>query len=63
MRLGLVAAHVGKHRMVSPPDHFARLVPEMVAVLRAAWEPQDDGSQQDSAGEKGRGTIQLGHKA
>jgi AcrR family transcriptional regulator len=63
MRLGLVAAHIGKHRLVSPPDGFARLVPEMVAVLRAAWEPKDDRSQQNSAGEKGRGAIQLGHKA
>jgi AcrR family transcriptional regulator len=63
MRLGLVAAHIGKHRMVSPPDRFGRLVDEIVAVLRAAWEPQDDGSLQDSAGEKGRGAIQLGHKA
>ena len=63
MRLGLVAAHIGKHRMVSPPDRFGRLVDEIVAVLRAAWEPQADRSQQDSADEKGRGTIQLGHKA
>jgi hypothetical protein len=63
MRLGLVAAHIGKHRLVSPPDRFARLVPETVAVLRAAWEPKDDRSQQNSADEKGRGAIQLGHKA
>src|SRR5262249_47637936 len=46
MRLGLVAAHVGKHRRVSPPEDYARLVPEIVAVLRAAWEPKVDGSQQ-----------------
>jgi AcrR family transcriptional regulator len=45
MRLGLVAAHIGKHHRVSPPEHHARLVPEIVAVLRAAWEPKDDGSQ------------------
>jgi len=63
MRLGLVAAHVGKHRLVSPPDRFPRLVPEMVTVLRAAWEPKYDKSQQDSASEKGRGAIQLGRKA
>jgi hypothetical protein len=63
MRLGLVAAHVGKHRLVSPPDRFARLVPEMVAVLRSAWEPQEEGSQQYSAEEKGRDAIQRGHKA
>jgi AcrR family transcriptional regulator len=63
MRLGLVAAHVGKHRLVSPPDRFARLVPEMVAVLRSAWAPQEEGSQQDSAEEKGRDAIQRGHKA
>ena len=62
MRLGLVAAHVGKHRLVSPPDRFGRLVDEIVAVLRAAWEPKDHGSPQDSADEKGRGTIPLGHK-
>ncbi len=62
MRLGLVAAHIGKHRLVTPPDHFPRLVDEILAVLRAAWEPQDDGSQQDSADEKGGGTSQPGHK-
>ena len=60
MRLGLVAAHIGKHRRVSPPDRFACLLDEIVAVLRAAWEPKDDGSQQDFADEKGRGSIPLG---
>ena len=63
MRLGLVAAHVGKHRLVSPPDRFARLVDEIVAVLRAAWEPKGNGSQQDAADEKGGGASQLGRKA
>jgi AcrR family transcriptional regulator len=63
MRLGLVAAHVGKHRLVSPPDRFARLVDEIVAVLRAAWEPKGNWSQQDAADEKGGGTSELGRKA
>jgi AcrR family transcriptional regulator len=60
MRLGLVAAHIGKHRLVSPPDRFARLVDEIVAVLRAAWEPKDDGLQHDAAEKKGGGAIQPG---
>jgi AcrR family transcriptional regulator len=47
MRLGLVAAHVGKHRRVSPPEDYARLVPAIVVVLRAAWEPRDEAAQQD----------------
>jgi AcrR family transcriptional regulator len=47
MRLGVVAAHVGKHRQLPPPGRIARLVPEIVAVLRAAWQPTDDGSRQD----------------
>jgi AcrR family transcriptional regulator len=38
MRLGIVVAHVGKHRQLPPPDRVARLVPEIVSVLRAAWE-------------------------
>ena len=46
MRLGIVAAHLGKHRRLPPPDRLARLVPEFVAVLRAAWQPEDDGSEQ-----------------
>ena len=57
MRLGLVAAHVGKHRLVSPPDGFARLVPEMVAVLRAAWEPKEDVAQHHADDGKGGGTF------
>jgi AcrR family transcriptional regulator len=63
MRLGLVAAHVGKHRLVSPPDRFVRLVDEIVAILRAAWDPKDDGSPQDATDEKGGGASQLGRKA
>ena len=59
----IYTAHVGKHRLVSPADRFARLVPEMVAVLRSAWAPQEEGSQQYSAEEKGRDAIQRGHKA
>jgi AcrR family transcriptional regulator len=47
MRLGIVAAHVGKHRRLPPPDRIARLVPEVVAVLRAAWQPKDGRSDQD----------------
>ncbi len=51
IRLGIVAAHVGKHRPLPPPERVARLVPEIVAILRAAWEPTDNGSRQDGAGE------------
>jgi hypothetical protein len=58
MRLGLVAAHVGKHRLVSPPDRFARLVDEIVAVLRAAWDPMEERSPHDAADERGGGAIQ-----
>jgi AcrR family transcriptional regulator len=39
MRLGIVAAHLGKQRRFPPPDRLELLVPELVAVLRAAWEP------------------------
>jgi AcrR family transcriptional regulator len=39
MRRGIVAEHMGKRRRVSPPDRFARLIPEVLAVLRAAWSP------------------------
>lgn len=46
MRLGIVASHVGRQRRQPPPDRIARLVPETVAILRAAWEPQDGGSGQ-----------------
>jgi AcrR family transcriptional regulator len=58
MRLGLVAAHVGKHRLVSPPDRFARLVDEIMAVLRAAWDPMEERSPHDAADERGGGAIQ-----
>jgi AcrR family transcriptional regulator len=58
MRLGLVAAHVGKHRLVSPPNRFARLVDEIVAVLRAAWDPMEERSPHDAADERGGGAIQ-----
>jgi len=51
MRLGIVAAHIGKHRQLPPPERLARLVPEAVAILRAAWEPTNNGSRQDGAGE------------
>jgi AcrR family transcriptional regulator len=40
MRLGIVAAHLGKQRRL--PAHqqrIARLVPETLAVLQAAWKP------------------------
>lgn len=47
MRLGIVAAHLGKQRLLPPPDRVARLEPEIVAILRTAWEPKDDESQQD----------------
>jgi len=40
MRRGIVAEHIGKHRRVNPPDRFARLVPEVLAVLQAAWSPE-----------------------
>jgi AcrR family transcriptional regulator len=63
MRLGIVAAHLGKQRLLPPPERIARLEPEIVAILRAAWEPKDDVSQHHAAGEKGRGTIPLGRQA
>jgi AcrR family transcriptional regulator len=47
MRLGIVASHVGKLRQLPPPERIARLVPELVAVLRSAWQPTDDGSRQN----------------
>jgi hypothetical protein len=47
MRLGIVAAHLGKQRQLPTPDRIARLEPEIVAILRAAWEPRADNSQQD----------------
>jgi AcrR family transcriptional regulator len=47
MRLGIVAAHLGKQRLLPPPERIARLEPEIVAILRAAWEPQEDDSQPD----------------
>ena len=43
MRLGIVAAHVGKHRLLPPPERVARLVPEAVALLRAAWDSKNEG--------------------
>jgi len=48
---------------VSPPDRFARLVDEIVAILRAAWDPKENGSPHDAANEKGGGAIQPGRKA
>ena len=48
MRLGIVAAHLGKQRRLPPPDRLALLVPEIMAVLRAAWEPKEDGARHDS---------------
>lgn len=47
MRRGIVAEHMGKHRRIEPPDRFARLIPEVLAVLRAAWQP---GAPPPSAG-------------
>jgi AcrR family transcriptional regulator len=44
MRLGIVAAHLGKQRRLPPPERLERLVPELIAVLRAAWEPKGDES-------------------
>ncbi len=41
VRRGIVAEHMGKHRRVDPPDRFARLVPEVLAVLRAAWSSDE----------------------
>ncbi len=40
MRRGIVAEHLGKHRRVNPPDRFSRLIPEVLAVLQAAWKPK-----------------------
>ena len=39
MRRGIVAEHVGKHRRVTPPERFARLIPDVLAILQAAWSP------------------------
>jgi AcrR family transcriptional regulator len=39
MRRGIVAEHMGKHRRIDPPDRFARLLPEVLAVLQVAWSP------------------------
>lgn len=46
MRLGIVAAHLGRHRRLPTAESLARLVPEAVAVLRAAWQPVDGRTQQ-----------------
>jgi AcrR family transcriptional regulator len=46
MRLGIVAAHLGKQRLLPPPDGIARLLPGALAVLQAAWNPMDNESQQ-----------------
>ena len=53
MRLGIVAAHLGKHRRFPPPERLDRLVPEALNLLRAAWEPNGDESPHNAAGEKG----------
>jgi AcrR family transcriptional regulator len=55
VRLGVVAAHLGKQRRLPPPERIARLVPEALAVLRAAWEPKEDEFKRDAADEKGGG--------
>lgn len=47
MRRGIVAEHMGKHRRIEPPDRFARLIPEVLALLWAAWRPD---ATQPSAG-------------
>jgi AcrR family transcriptional regulator len=39
MRRGIVAEHLGKNRRVQPPDRFARLIPDVLAILQAAWQP------------------------
>jgi AcrR family transcriptional regulator len=44
MRLGLVASHLGKHRKLPTPDRLETLVPSMVEILRAAWEPRSTSS-------------------
>ena len=46
MRRGIVAEHIGKHRRINPPDRFARLIPEVLTVLQAAWSPE--GAKQSS---------------
>lgn len=47
MRRGIVAEHIGKHRRVHPPDRFARLIPDVLAVLQAAWSPRRVTTGQD----------------
>lgn len=59
MRLGIVAAHLGKQRRLPPPERVARLLPEAMAVLRAAWEPRDNEFQQDESEAIGGGASQI----
>ncbi len=40
MRRGIVAEHIGKRRRVQPPDRFARLIPDVLALLQVAWQPK-----------------------
>lgn len=41
MRLGIVASHVGRHRQLPTPQRLDALVPSIVEVLKAAWEPRN----------------------
>ena len=43
MRLGIVAAHLGKQRRLPSPNRIAI----SVAVLQSAWEPTNDGDRHD----------------
>jgi AcrR family transcriptional regulator len=47
MRRGIVAEHIGKHRRVNPPNRFSRLIPEVLAVLQAAWSPKEASADED----------------
>lgn len=40
MRRGIVAEQIGKGRRIQPPDRFARLIPDVLAVLQTAWQPK-----------------------
>ncbi len=51
MRRGIVAEHLGKHRRVQPEDRFARLIPDVLAILQVAWRPRLLPGQTDSRGD------------
>ncbi len=42
MRLGIVASHLGRHRQLPTPERLEALVPSIIEVLRAAWEPRKE---------------------